>query len=509
MRDFRSRLPTALYSAAECRELDRLAEAEYSLPSIVLMKRAGRAAYHFLLQHWREPSMITVFCGSGNNGGDGFILAALAAEQRRPVRAVQIGSVDKLTPTARQAWDYARQAQVPVLTLDELRAEEASAPRAGVIVDALLGIGLNGDVRGAYREAIDYINAQQLPVLAIDLPSGLCADSGSVLGVVVRAQATITFIGVKRGLLTGQAPSYTGFLHFESLSLPAELMGRVGPCCERLDLSQLMALLPPRPRDSHKGNFGHVLVLGGDHGMGGAVLMAAEAASRVGAGLVSVGTRAEHVGPLLSRRPELMPKSLDSIADLKPLLERAGVLVIGPGLGKSDWSRQLLSQALETDLPLVLDADALNLVSKGGRGLPSSRANWVLTPHPGEAARLLKITVAQVQADRFAAVKALQTRFGGAALLKGAGTLVADTDKLSLAAVGNPGMAVGGMGDVLSGIIGGLIAQGLSPIQAAQLGAVLHGSAADLAAEEGERGMLATDLLPHLRQLVNSGSSSV
>ncbi len=275
--------------------------------------------------------------------------------------------------------------------------------------------------------------------------------------------------------------------------------------CERLSLESLVKqYLPARQRTAHKGLFGHVLVIGGDCGMGGSVVMAAEAAARVGAGLVSVATRPEHVAPVLARRPEVMVSGIISVQSLIPLLCKPNVLVVGPGLGCSAWSEQMLQQATLCGKVLLLDADALNLLAKGVVVREAMCSHWVLTPHPAEAARLLGCAVSDVQADRVVAVTALQQRYGGVAVLKGAGTLIADGNSISLCDSGNPGMASGGMGDVLSGVIGGLLAQGLSVSAAAKLGVCLHAHAGDRAAAlHGERGLLATDLIVQLQGLVN------
>jgi NAD(P)H-hydrate epimerase len=272
-------------------------------------------------------------------------------------------------------------------------------------------------------------------------------------------------------------------------------------------------LLAPRARDSHKGDYGHVLVIGGDHGFGGAALMAAEAALRSGAGLTSLCTRPEHIGALLQRRPELMVRGIENSSDLAELGGRATVLVVGPGLGQSAWSRDCLQLALrlgaERQLPIVLDADGLNWLSKDA-SLASKGiyGKWILTPHAGEAARLLGISRTEVEQGRPAAVSALQEKYGGVAILKGPGTLLCYLQgkrrQLASCSHGNPGMASGGMGDVLSGVLGALLAQHFSLADSARLGVCIHSKAADLAAAaDGERGLLATDLLPHIRQLLN------
>ena len=374
-------------------------------------------------------------------------------------------------------------------------------------MDALLGIGLRDAPRAEFAAAIEQINQAALPVLALDIPSGLNADTGAVAGAAVAANLTLTFIATKRGLLTGRGAALTGELVLANLDVPATTYDAIAPSAERLVLDELVTLLEPRAADAHKGDFGHVMVIGGDTGYGGAALMAAEAAARTGAGKVSVATRPEHVAAILARRPEVMACGVVSGQELEPLLARPTLLVVGPGLGRSPWSEQMLQQAIKSGLPLVLDADALNILAEG-RVVPAAalqqHSPWLLTPHPAEAARLLGITTAEVQADRFAAVRGLAERYGASVILKGAGSLVASVDGIvGVVTDGNPGMASGGMGDVLSGIVGGLMAQRLSAHDAARLGAVAHACAADLAAEDmGQRGLLATDLIPYLGQLL-------
>jgi len=489
---------TALYSAAQVRALDSAFIAT-GVPATTLMQRAGRAAFELLGARFDSAGGITVFAGGGNNAGDGFVLAALAAAQQLPVTVVLLGDPDQLSEAARAAYDDARKAGVSVQSL-------GAAPSGGVIVDSLLGIGLTGQVRPEYRAAIEQINASGLPVLALDIASGLCADTGAQMGVAVNADITITFIGKKRGLFTGRGPALSGELVFDDLAAPEAIYQAVTTeVCQR-DFASLRALLPARQADAHKGHFGHVMVIGGDVGHGGAAIMAAEAAARSGAGLVSLATQPEHVAAMLARRPEVMACGVTSGQELEPWLERPTVLVVGPGLGQSPWSEQMLQLALASGLPLVLDADALNLMAKG-RLWPAGqqRDDWLLTPHPGEAARLLACTSAQVQAERFACVQRLQQQYGGAVLLKGAGTLVVGPGQpINIISGGNPGMASGGMGDVLSGLLGALLAQGLNAYDAANLGASVHAHGADLAAADyGQVSLLASDLLAYTGELLS------
>jgi NAD(P)H-hydrate epimerase len=486
-----------LYTAEQTRALDRAAIVGRGVPGIALMSRAARAVFDSLLAGWPEPGRVQALCGTGNNGGDGFLVADLAHNRGIPAVVYQIGDPGKIGGDALLAREQALQDGV------EIRPYERGCIAAeGVIVDAMLGTGLGGEVRGDYRSAIEEINATGAPVVAVDIPSGLCSDTGRVLGVATRADLTVTFIGLKRGLFTLAGPDHAGAVQFSDLAVPMEIYDEVPTDCTRLELEPLLDLLPARPATAHKGLYGNVLIVGGDVGMAGAASMAAEAALRCGSGLVRVATRPEHVAALVARTPEVMPRPVVSGQELAPLLEAADVLVVGPGLGHSSWSEQLLQAAAASGKPMVLDADGLNLLVARDIVGDRHRDDWVLTPHPGEAARLLGCSSAEIQADRFAAAAALQERYGGVAVLKGNGSLIAGEGALLLSDYGNPGMASGGMGDVLSGVIGSLLGQRLSPLEAAALGVCLHGAAADLAAEEGERGLAATDLIPHMRALL-------
>ncbi|MFT4520689.1 MAG: hydroxyethylthiazole kinase-like uncharacterized protein yjeF [Halioglobus sp.] len=486
-----------LYTAEQTRALDRGAIDEHDIPGITLMARAANVTFDYLLEHWPSPECLQVLCGTGNNGGDGFLIADLAHKRGIPVSVLQIGDPGKIGGDALLARNQALGNGVEIVGF-----EGAPLLPEGVIVDAMLGTGLGGPVRETYVEAIAAVNDSGLPVVAVDIPSGLCADTGAVLGAAVIADLTVTFVGLKRGLFTLQAPDYTGGVLFSDLEVPLEAYENVPCSCSRLELEALLEQLPPRSATAHKGLYGSVLVVGGDRGMAGAAAMAAEAALRCGAGLVRVATRPEHVGAIVARTPEVMPMGVESGDDFAPLLDASDVVVVGPGLGQSDWSVYLLQLALASGKPLVLDADALNLMADGRLGDQTANEDWVLTPHPGEAGRLLGQSTAEIQQDRFRAAGALQQKFGGVVILKGNGSLIAGQGELLLSDYGNPGMASGGMGDVLSGVIGALLAQHIAPLEAAALAVCLHGAAADIAAQEGERGLAATDLLAPMRALL-------
>ncbi|TAL74612.1 MAG: NAD(P)H-hydrate dehydratase [Rhodanobacter sp.] len=480
-----------LYTVAQVRAFDRRAIDGLGIPGIELMQRAAAAAFASLRRHWPQARRLAVYCGPGNNGGDGFLLAALARKQGLQAEVIALTAVSTGDAAlARQAWRDAGGAV-------RLWQSGTALPAADVQVDALYGTGLHRPPAPEVAALIAAIAASGQPVLALDVPSGLAADTGDVPGAVLPADVTISFIAAKRGLYTGRAAEVVGRLELAPLDLPESLWQGVPPDAVLLSPE----CLPRRPRAAHKGANGHVLAIGGDHGLAGAIRLCGEAALRAGAGLVSVATRADHLLALNAARPELMAHGVADGDALAPLLARASVLALGPGLGQGDWSRALWRAALASGKPLVLDADGLNLLARAPAPLAQP---GVLTPHPGEAARLLATTAAAVEADRFATVRALARRYRAVVVLKGAGSLIAAPDgKVAVCPWGNPGMATGGMGDLLTGVIAALMAQGCDAWRAACLGVGLHARAGDCAARHGERGLLASDLLAPLRALGN------
>jgi NAD(P)H-hydrate epimerase len=485
------KLPTNLYTAAQIGELEGLAIKEYSTPGIELMSRAGNAVFRHLRIKLPNANKIAVFCGSGNNAGDGFIIAGLAQAVGMDVVVYTVSDPENLTGNAEIAYRDYLKTKAPVIPF-----EPEKQIRTDIIVDALLGTGLSKPVTGLYAEAIHAINKTKSHIVAVDVPSGLNPDTGSVMGVAVKASSTVTFIGLKQGMFTGLAADYCGEILYSSLAIPKEVFNHVKTDHYRI----IKKIIPPRGRCAHKGDHGHVLIIGGDQGYSGAARMSGEAALRAGTGLVSVATHPDHAAFLNIGRPELMCHGMQNADQLMPLLEKANVIVIGPGLGQSKWAVELFVAARKSGKMLVIDADGLNLLAHA----TEKYDKWVLTPHPGEAARLIQSNPGDIQQDRFTAATAIQRKFGGIVVLKGSGTLVASDSEIAVSHTGNPGMASGGMGDVLAGLIGGMLAQGFSMKDAAQQGAYLHGMAADLAAEQyGERGMLASDLMPYIQQLVN------
>ncbi|MGH8370762.1 MAG: NAD(P)H-hydrate dehydratase, partial [Gammaproteobacteria bacterium] len=405
-------LPERLYSAAQVRELEAIAVA-HGVAEATLMQRAGLAAWQTLRRRWPEARRILILAGGGNNAGDGYVFAHCACEAGYQVTVLAFADVSHLVGAAAEARNkYLHDAGV------EQRFDGRLPDTADVVVDALLGIGLDRPLTGPMRDAIECLRNSACPVLSLDIPTGLHADTGAIMGAAVHADVTITFIALKPGLLTSAGPRCCGEVLFDDLQIPAEWHANVPSRARRLSLRD--SHLPKRARDAHKGAAGHVLVIGGDHGMGGAVRLTAEAALRTGAGLVSVATRAAHVPALLAGLPEAMTHAVESDAGLNALLQHATVVAIGPGLGRDAWGKALFEKTLASRLPLVVDADALNLLADAVRW----RENWVLTPHPGEAARLLGEDTGYVQADRFQALDQLLERYAGTVVLKGAGSLV-------------------------------------------------------------------------------------
>lgn len=488
-------LPQNIYSVESVRAIDKTAIEDQGIPGYTLMCRAAEAALRFALVSFPAAQRWQVICGAGNNAGDGYVLARLAATRGIAVGVLSMVEPDKLAGDAATAYaEFTAAGGVACRWTGKLDAD------ATLLVDGLLGSGLCRDVDGVFATLVSAVNEHPAPVMALDIPSGIDGDSGAELGVAVSADLTVTFVGLKTGLFLRAGPQHAGKLEYAGLDIPDTCFE---PQMSRLRLigdEQLTAALPPRRQDANKGNFGHVLVIGGGPGMPGAMTLCGAAALRAGAGKVSVATHPSHAATIAAARPELMCHEITAAADLEPLLRMASVIVIGPGLGQSDWARPLWEAVQDSSLPLVVDADALNMLSQQ----PCKHRNWILTPHPGEAARLLGSSSAQIQQDRFAALTALHEKYSGTIVLKGAGTLVSsNTDAPWISGSGNPGMAAPGMGDVLAGVIGALLAQGLAAEMAAAVGVEVHARAGDTAAAAGERGLLASDLLASLRPGVN------
>jgi NAD(P)H-hydrate epimerase len=487
-------LPVGIYSAAQVRAMDRHAIEVCGIPAYTLMRRAGEAAFASLRRAWPDAGRVTVLCGAGNNGGDGYVLAACARDANLPVAVMTLVEPSRLQGAAAQAFaDFIASGGT------HAAFDAPAAAAAPLIVDALLGTGIARDVDGAMRDCIEAVNAGGRPVFALDLPSGIDADTGLVRGTAIRAARTLTFVGLKSGLFLGAAPDHVGTLEFAGLDLPDSAREGMVPMMLRLDAGIVAGVLPPRRRSAHKGEHGRVLVIGG-HAMAGAARLAGEAALRAGSGVVTVATSVAHVAAIVGRRPELITLPVMSAEALAPLLSAADAVAIGPGLGLDERAAGLLEAAVASGKPLIVDADALTLLSRR----PRRHGAWILTPHPGEAARLLGSDTAAVQRDRLGAAQAIGAKFDGVCVLKGAGTIVAAPPATPwICDRGNPGMATAGSGDVLTGIVAALAAVGVVPARAAAAGVWIHAMAGDRAAGARPRGMIASDLIAELRRGVN------
>ena len=494
--------PIKLYSADATRNLDNIAINEFKIPGYELMKRAGKAAFNHFQNTYPLASSILICCGAGNNAGDGYVIAKLAQKAGLKVKVISLIDVEKLGGDAKLAWKdwHSLGHQLINFSVDLLNNTD-------VVIDALIGTGLQREVEGEWAEVIDAINESNKPVISVDIPSGLCADTGSIAGHGIQATSTITFIALKKGLFTHHGVDCCGELLFDNLSIPSGVYNRQSEQATLLDWEYLKVQLKPRKRSIHKHQLGHVFVLGGDKGMPGAIRMTAEAALRAGAGLVTVVSHKEHTPMLLSGRPELMISPSEDGHLPADFLLNASAVVIGPGLTNSNWSQNLLACALECSAPKIVDAGALRLLSKED----GPRDDWILTPHAGEAASLLDdstgdtaINATTVQESRFTSIEMIHALYGGHIVLKGAGSLIQSSDQLTqLCPYGNPGMASAGMGDVLSGVVAGLVGQGYSLALATSLAVCIHSMAGDMAAADGETGLLASDLLAFIRQLMN------
>ena len=446
----------------------------------------------FRSQSWPSARQVMVFCGPGNNGGDGYVLAENAAAAGLHVRIVAIGDPGSAEAKAARADALKAGAELVDKTHDAIRDVD-------VVVDALLGIGCSGELRAPFRGLIEWINKSDLPCLAIDVPSGLDADRGTAHPEAVRADRTITFIGLKSGLFTGKARDYVGDVYLDPL-VDSDALHEARPWGQLIDDAWVQARLPKRWGSFHKGDAGHLVVVGGGIGMPGAASLCGLAGLRSGAGRVSVGCHPDNAAVIGSRCSELMVHPIHSARDLAKLLHKADVVALGPGLGQDSWAQEIFGSCLESRVRKVIDADGLNLLAKEPKTLEHS----VLTPHPGEAARLLGCSAEAIEADRPVALDALCGKYRGVTVLKGAGTLVGSEQGARMVCDrGHPGMASAGMGDVLTGVIASLAAQGLDLFDAAAIGTWWHACAGDQVGQiYGSSGLLASEVAEHLPRVI-------
>lgn len=517
-----------LVDSDSMRALDRKAIREFGIKGLVLMENAGRGvadAVEKVLDKDR-PGRIAVVAGKGNNGGDGFVSARHLHNRGHDVTVFALAETKEIkgdAGTNARIWERMGGRTICITSGRDLRKNTTLLRHASVIVDAIFGTGLGSEVRGIYGDVIDTINSLEKPVVAVDIPSGMDATTGRVLGRAVRAHLTATMAFAKIGCYLYPGRDYTGRVEVVDIGMPPEVCEGEKIRWNLIDSSMVGRLLGPRRRDTHKGTYGHVLIIGGSTGKSGAVYMAGMGAMRVGTGLATVAVP-EGLNPVMEAKttevmshplPETITGTLGEHAldETRRILAGKNAVVLGPGLGTLDmlgFVEKVVSMCAESGLPVVLDADALNSLGTGvsvlkkaaGRG-----AGIVLTPHPGEMSRLLGTDTGEVQADRIGCAERLAEETGAVVVLKGASTVVAASGSIYINPTGNPGMATAGTGDVLSGMIGGLLAQGLAPVDAAVASVYLHGLAGDEAAARiGEAGLMATDLLDEIPPLLKRHS---
>lgn len=486
-------------TGSECRQIDQLAMSCLNLSEFQLMQRAADAALDKLVQHWTQARRIAVYCGPGNNGGDGYLVAAGAKKLGYGVRMFTLGS--PVSDTAQRAQQKAIAQGLSCEPINE-NIQNSFDPQADLIIDALFGHGLERDIGPPLRALFECINASSIPVFALDMPSGISSDTAAVMGIAIKAGSTICFVAPKIGLLTGDGADFAGRLYYDALGIPDYVSSQVQASYEWLDGSFLKRVLPAPRASSHKGDFGHVAIVGGQSGMPGAVILAALAAARTGAGRVTVISSETHVAFIPMASPVLMTGVIDQEAHFN-FPDSITALALGPGLGTGTWSgavyESALRQAIELELPILLDADGLNLLARQH----IRYENWVLSPHPKEAARLLACNVSDIQSNRPQACLRIAQRYGGVCVLKGQGSLVASASaRRAICTLGNWGMATAGSGDVLSGIIVAMLGQGLPVFEAASAAVVLHAKAGDLAAMAlSRRGMISSDIIEYLPEV--------
>ena len=518
-RAFSKSFPRDIFLNSDVRALDSLAIELGDLSAFELMQRASVFCKEFIELNWPDCKSVTIWAGGGNNAGDGYLLACLLKESGFGITLIQIVTGAELNGAALKAMECARAAGVSFRAWSSGDFLPVKKSSNHLSVDAMLGIGLNRSVEEDFLKAIDYFNSEAGPKLSIDVPSGLCSNTGFPFGRAVKADVTITFLALKLGLLTGHAADYVGALFFNGLGVSNEVFLRgPAPVARRIDIYDSKPSVSPRKQSAHKAAHGHTLLIGGDFNYGGAAILAAEAAVASGSGLVSIVTRSCHRNALLARSPELIVAgSEDPEFNLQSMLQRATAIIIGPGLGRSEWGHSLWAAAFayqrKSGCGMVIDADALRfLAEESDSELAASvySSEIILTPHVGEASALLRKETSYVAQNRLAVLREIGVLYGANVVLKGSGSLIylaptneADFD-VKLCSEGNAGMASAGMGDVLSGIAGAFLAQGLGCRASLCSSVCVHGEAADRAAADlGQVGLKASDLMVHIRRLLN------
>ena len=499
-------------TAEQMREMDRLTIHEHGVPSLALMERAGACTAEAILENFAGAAKngVLVVAGKGNNGGDGFVVARLLGKARVPCDVALLARRDELTPDAAHNCRAFEEGNGTIIEITSGRLDifERELAGKGLLVDAILGTGIRSAVRGFYAEVISLMNASGIPIIAVDIPSGLDSDRGAPLGVSIQAEMTVSLGYAKLGQVIYPGIDFVGDLVVADIGIHPSAEAKVAPATEIMTREEVAWLVPRRQADTHKGHYGHLLVLAGSRGKTGAAVLACRAAMRAGAGLVTLAAPRSLNSIFATALIEAMTdplreNGLEEMEELTPqewsrLLERKNAMVFGPGIGMTDATRNILRWLLRNlDAPWVIDADGLNNLALDLDRLKHAKTPPVLTPHPGEMARLTGLTTAAINEDRVGIAREFATTHRCYLLLKGARTVIATPKaKIFINPTGNPGMASGGMGDVLAGILGALLAQGLGPEDAMKLGVFVHGFVGDRAAKQrGEIGLIASDVI--------------
>lgn len=497
-------------TSEQMRQMDQITIQNYGIPGIVLMENAGRAVADVILHEYSPGVQILVFCGKGNNGGDGFVVARYLINNNFAVRVFLAGKVTDLKGDAKYNYTILQNMHVPVHSI-QTQKDLKSLPLEGVIVDGLLGTGITGAVRGIYTDLIAWINNSGLPVVSVDCPSGLNCDTGTFEPVCVQADLTVTMGEIKQGLLLSPGNVQTGDLEVADIGFPKTIYQDVPTHTFVLDAWTVANMLPLRPINGHKGDFGKIFLLAGSRGLTGAAALASMASLRAGAGLSVLGIP-ESINPILEEKlTEVMTKpfsdngdgtlSFEAFEAIEDFLPWADALAIGPGLSGNPHTAELIRKLVPNlTYPTVLDADGINAFEGHMQLLQESSFKGIITPHPGELSRLTGLSIHEIEKDRIRIVRETAQKLGCVLVLKGGPTIIGIPDgNVYINTTGNSGMGTAGTGDVLTGIIGGLLAQGLSATHAALCGVFIHGLAGDIAAEvSGERSLIASDLLESL-----------
>ena len=493
-------LSKKIFSTQKISLIERSAIIEKKGNDLSLMKKAARFSWNEIRKKYPSSKKWLILCGIGNNAGDGMMLASIALKSNVDVTICYFFP-DKIFNGCAAEIHGELESLASQNTFKIIHHfNESILNDADLIIDAIFGIGINRPIDNLTKSKINLINNQDSPIVSLDIPSGVHPDSGQIMGAAIKATMTITFISHKLCFYLGEGKNLSGVIKCSHLNISQRHFSRVTEDMKIINESYTQNKLLRRKSDTHKGDYGHVLIVGGGPGMHGAALLSGESSLRGGAGKVTIFMHESHRSLINKARPELMLIFSNEGINIESILSKVDVVAIGPGLGLDDWARSVFKHVIKSNKPLVVDADALNILSEKN----FKREDWVLTPHPGEAAKLLSKSSVEIQENRFLSLDKLKDNYGGTIVLKGNNTLIGNKDYVTnICTQGNPGMASAGMGDVLTGLIAAMMSQGYSQFEAASVGVEAHARAGDIAARRGERGLIAGDVINEIRGCVN------